>query len=226
MGRKRADKPGKPAERLAPIPMREDQFGGRRLIRPLEEHLRHLRSHCTHGNRVFHYDQLVVAHLLAFFNPALTSLRTVEDAFDDPRIRKRAGLGRVPKSTLADAQRLFDPDLLLPLFESLEQRIDIESGDPRLDKLTRKLLAVDGTFFAVAPRIAWTLYNKGNTEKSRKGNVRAHVHFDILQGVPTHATLTDDRANEGRQLAGALDSGCFYIMDCGRPAWSRVARQR
>ena len=92
--------------------MRENQLSGRRLIGPLEEQLSHLHSHCTHGNRIFHYDQLVVAHLMVFFNPALTSLRTIEDAFDNPRIRKRAGLPRVPKSTLADAQRLFDPALL------------------------------------------------------------------------------------------------------------------
>ncbi len=32
---------------------------------------------------------------------------------------------RVPKSTLADAQRLFDPERLLPLFESLKERADI-----------------------------------------------------------------------------------------------------
>lgn len=219
MGRKRAVG----TERFSPIPMREDQLSGRRLIRPLEEQLQHLHSHCTHGNRTFHYDQLVVAHLLVFFNPALTSLRTIEDAFDNPRIRKRAGLPRVPKSTLADAQRLFDPALLLPLVESLKTRVGIQPHDRRLDKITQELLAVDGTFFAVAPRIAWALYNKSAREKVRKGNVRAHVHFDILRGVPVHATLTDGQADEGRQLAAALQAGRFYVMDRGFQAYQLLA---
>ncbi len=43
--------------------------------------------------------------------------------------RKRAGLARVPASTLADAQRLFDPELLLPLFESLKKRAGIQPHD-------------------------------------------------------------------------------------------------
>jgi len=219
MGRKDADDAG----RSSPIPMREDQLVGRRLIRPLEEHLQHLRRHCAHANRVFHYDHLVVAHLLVFFNPALTSLRTIEDAFNNARIRKRASLPRVPKSTLADAQRLFDPALLLPLFEALKRRVGIQPHDRRLDAITQQLLAVDGTFFAVAPRIAWALYNKGPAEKSRKGNLRAHVHFDILRGVPMHATLTDGRANEGRQLAAALEAGRFYVMDRGFQAYQLLA---
>ncbi|MEK7357207.1 MAG: hypothetical protein AAB250_12210, partial [Bdellovibrionota bacterium] len=66
-----------------------------------------------HPNRELFYDHVVVAHLIAFFNPAMKSLRNIEDIFDVPSVRKRLGLPRVPKSTLADGQRLFDPKLLL-----------------------------------------------------------------------------------------------------------------
>ncbi len=41
---------------------------GRRFIRLLDGQLRQLRDHAQHGNRSFFYDQLVVAHLLAFFS--------------------------------------------------------------------------------------------------------------------------------------------------------------
>ena len=114
---------------------------GRRFIRLLDGQLQHLRDHAQHGNRSFFYDQLVVAHLLAFFNPILAGLRKIEDVFDVPALRKRLKMPRVPKSTLADAQRLFDPQLLLPLFEALKQRAAIEPHDPRLDSITRRLLA-------------------------------------------------------------------------------------
>lgn len=188
---------------------------GRRFIQLLDGQLQHLRGHAPRGNRCFFYDQLVVAHLLAFFNPILAGLRKIEDVFDVPAVRKRLKMPRVPKSTLADAQRLFDPQLLLPLFESLKERAGIQEHDRRLDGLTNRLLAVDGSFFAVASRITWAIYNRSAKNNVTRGNVRAHVHFDILRGVPDHATLTGGQASEAEQLRQALRSGCFYVMDRG-----------
>ncbi len=92
-------------ERPAPIPIPDDQVLGRRFIRLLDGQLRQLRDHAQHGNRSFFYDQLVVAHLLAFFNPILAGLRKIEDVFDVPAVRKRLKLPRVPQSTLAAADR-------------------------------------------------------------------------------------------------------------------------
>ncbi len=196
---------------------------GRRFIRLLDGQLQHLRDHCSHGNRCFHYDQLVVAHLLAFFNPILAGLRKIEDVFDVPAVQKRLKMPRVPKSTLADAQRLFDPELLLPLFESLKERASIQQHDPRLNGVANKLLAVDGSFFAVASRIAWALYNHSAKNNITRGNVRAHVHFDILRGVPDHATVTGGRAGEAEQLRLALRSGCFYVCDRGFQQYQLLA---
>ncbi|MCH8806602.1 MAG: IS4 family transposase [Planctomycetes bacterium] len=210
-------------ERPAPIPIPKDQVMGRRFIRLLEGQLHHLREHANHGNRCFFYDQLVVAHLLAFFNPILAGLRKIEDVFDVPAVRKRLKMPRVPKSTLADAQRLFDPELLLPLFESLKERADIQEHDPRLDGLTNKLLAVDGSFLAVAARIAWAIYNHSAKNNVTQGNVRVHMHFDILRGVPEHATLTGGQASEAEQLRQALRSDCFYVMDRGFQPYQLLA---
>lgn len=201
--------------RPAPIPIPEDQVVGRRFIRLLDGQLDRLRDHRMHKNRSFFYDHLVVAHLLAFFNPILAGLRKIEDIFDVPAVRKRLRMPRVPKSTLADAQRLFDPQLLLPLFESLKERANIQPHDPRLDGLTNRLLAVDGSFFAVASRITWAIYNHSAKNNITQGNVRAHVHFDILRGLPTHATLTGGQASETEQLRAALQPGCFYVCDRG-----------
>ena len=196
---------------------------GRRFIRLLDGQLQHLRGHCGHGNRRFFYDQLVVAHLLAFFNPVLGGLRKIEDVFDVPAVRKRLKMPRVPKSTLADAQRLFEPGLLLPLFESLKERAGIQPHDPRLDGLTQKLLAVDGSFFAVAARITWALYNHSAKNNVTQGNVRVHMQFDILRGLPAHATLTDGRAGETEQLRASLAAGCFYVCDRGFQQYQLLA---
>ncbi|KKK76431.1 hypothetical protein LCGC14_2863700, partial [marine sediment metagenome] len=75
-----------------------------------------------------------------------------------------------------------DPELLLPLFGSLKERADIQEHDPRLDGLTNKLLAVDGSFLAVAARIAWALYNHSAKNNVTQGNVRVHVHFSPTAG--------------------------------------------
>jgi hypothetical protein len=176
----------------------------------IEDELRWLRKHHDHPNRTLSYEHVVVAHLIAFFNPAMKSLRRIEDLFDVPAVRKRFDVPRVPKSTLADAQRLFDPQLVIPLIGSLQRRLAVHPHDARLDTLTKKLLAVDGTFFAVAPRIAWAVYNS-----TQAGSVRAHVHFNILQGVPDRATLTAGKDGEGQQLQQALQPDCFYVADRG-----------
>lgn len=218
-------------ERVAePIPRRPDQLDGRRLILRLEEHLRHLHAQPAHGNRSFFYDQLVIAHLLAFFNPALHSLRRLEDAFELPAVRRRFGMRAAPKSTVADCQRLFDPHVLQSILDDLKQRVKLQPHDVRLDQLTRQLTAVDGTFFAVAGRIAWAIYNRksdgggrpktGRRGLTTKGNVRAHVHFDILRGVPEHFTLTGGQAAEGGQLQASLRPEHCYVLDRGFQAYA------
>lgn len=211
---------------VTPIPGRPDQLVGRRLFRLIDEHLRHLHRLPAHGNRTFFYDQLVVAHLLAFFNPAIHSLRRIEDAFDLPGVKRLFGIPAAARSTVADAQRLFDPQLLQPIFEDLRQRANLQPHDARLDQLTRQLIAVDGTFFNVAARIPWALYNRksdggrtpqrtGRRGQTTRGNVRAHVHFDILRGVPAHFTLTGGQAGEGGQLRTSLRPELCYVLDRG-----------
>ena len=59
---------------------------GRRFIRLLDGQLQRLRDHCSHDHRALHYDQLVVAHLIAFFNPILNGLGKIEDVFDLPAV--------------------------------------------------------------------------------------------------------------------------------------------
>lgn len=205
-------------ERPAPVPVPKGQVVGRRYFRLLEEHLAHLHRQRTHGNRKLFYDHVVVAHLLAFFNPGLSGLRSIEDIFDVPGVRKRFGLPRVPHSTLADAQQVFDPQLLLPLIASLRKRAQLQPHDPRLDDITRQLLAVDGSFFTVAPRIAWAVFNG-----SGKGNVKAHVQFDVLRGLPEDVALTDGRASESRQLQATLQADRFYLLDRGYQHYQLLA---
>jgi len=195
---------------LEPVPGSEHHVVGRKFIRLIEDQLRHLHAQPAHGNRNVFLDHLVVAHLIAFFNSKVRGLRTIEDIFENPKVRKRLGLPPMRKSTVSDAQRVFDPKLLLPLIDDLRQRAGIQPHDTRLDEITRKLLAVDGSFLTVAARIAWAIFNN-----SGKGNVRMHVQFNILDGLPDHVTLTDGQSSETEQLRQSLRPDCFFVMDRG-----------
>lgn len=219
--------PARPDQQVHPIPAPPERVSGLRYARLLEGELDCLRGHRDHPNRSLFFNHLVLAHLLAFFNAAVCSLRKIEDAFENPSLRKHFGTPRIPKSTLADAQRLFDPLLVLPIIERLKQRLGQCPHDPRLDQVTRQLLAVDGTFFAVAPRIAWALFQHTPQAQSdrpvRKGHVRGHFHFDILRGIPDHVSLTDGKASEAEQLRRALQAGCLYILDRGFQQYDLLA---
>ena len=214
MGRKREQ----PTNAVQPVPGSEDQVVGRRFIRLIEDQLAHLRRQPHHGNREVFFDQIVIAHLLAFFNLGLRSLRKIEDVFEDRHVRKHLGTRRLPKSTLSDAQSVFDPALLKSIIVSLQQQAKIQPHDARLDEITRKLIAVDGSFFTVAPRIAWAVFNG-----SGKGNVRGHFQFNVLEGLPEQVSLTDGQTTETSQLRASLQAGCFYVLDRGYQDYSLFA---
>ena len=193
-----------------------------------------LRRGPAHGNRELRLDHLVVAHLLAFFNASVESLRRIEDVFESADVRKRLNLPRVPKSTLSDAQRVLDPELLRPLLEHLQRhipqlrdhgRLDGLRGDPQLENLVRELVAVDGTFFAVAPRVAWALYNKPNAPDAapRQGCVRVDVHFDLLAGVPEQAVVSGGRLAEQDSLVAHLKPGRLYVIDRALQGYQHMA---
>jgi hypothetical protein len=198
---------------------------GRRLLRPIELQLRELRESPTHGNRELFYDHLVVAHLLAFFNASVEGLRRIEDLFESPTVRRNLGLPRAPKSTLSDAQRVFDPELLRPIIDTLKSRVDVTRQDPKLAGLLKDLIAVDGTFFTVAARVTWALYNKSNDPDAppRKGNFRADVHYDVLRGVPERVVVSDGRTAEQDTLAQNLQAGKLYVIDRGYQAYQLYA---
>lgn len=191
---------------------------GRRLLRGLEAHLRHLHrtparaATAVHGNRELHLDHLVVAHLAMFFNPTVNSLRTLEDAFEDGNVRRRFGLPRVKRSTVSDAQRVFDPAVLQPILADLGQRVRCRSNalDPRLEPLLRELTAVDSSYFEVAARILWARPRHRN---STQGAVQLCLHYDVLHGAPAGFTLIDGGSSERAELPSALRAGQLYLLD-------------
>ena len=202
-----------------PVPGNEKQLVGRRELTPLQAWLDHLHKLPRHGNRNLLADHVLVAHLVTFLSPALKSLRRIESFFDHRLARQRFCLPRVPKSTLSDAQAMFNPALLDPIIADLRQRVPDTPHDARLDKLLKTLTAVDGSFFQLAPRVWWALYRKPNgtprqpRKQNQHGNVRVDVHFNVLTGLPEQAILSNGRTPEYETLRAHLEPNRFYVLD-------------
>jgi Transposase DDE domain len=194
------------------------------LIRTIDAQLRQL-SPATHGNRELQFYHVVVAHLIAFFNPLVASLRRIEDVAEYRVVRRHFGLRHLPKSTLSDAQRVFDPALLAPLVDELRGRLKPHIKDPRLDSLLRELLAVDGSFFAIAARVAWAIHGRSKPGDPRQnpGQLRLDLQLDVNRDVPAEATICGGHIGEQEQLLRRVRSGCLYLLDRGFQSFELLA---
>ncbi|MDD4891771.1 MAG: hypothetical protein PHU85_17775 [Phycisphaerae bacterium] len=84
-----------------------EQVVGRRNVLMLQRHLDRLRAHHAHGNRIVHFDNLLLGLLLSFYNPTCRSLRTIEGL--SHVAQDELGVDRLCRSTTSDAMALFDP---------------------------------------------------------------------------------------------------------------------
>ena len=199
---------------------------GMKFLRPLMRHLKKLRSAraaaaAAHGNRVLFTDDLLVAYLIAFFNPACRSLRAIEDLSQTPAAQAHLRVGRVCRSTTSDANALFDPRLLDPLVGQLRARLpDLPHRDATLGRLLRDVRLVDGSFFAAAADVAFAITCR-NGRSGSKGPAHPKVRLDLhLAGdtlTPARVAVSGKgRADsEPRSAARMVERGAVYVCDRG-----------
>ena len=193
---------------------------GRGYIRLLEGYLTRLRDAYPHPNRLLHYDDVVVAYLLAFFNPALRSLRCIEDASRLPGVNRFLDVDAVCKSTLSDANALFDPDLLLPLIADLRAglpNLGQQQQDPQLKRLLDHVMLVDGSFFRLTAAVAWAV-RSANAAGPAIGTVRLNCQFCLASGVATGVSVTGadgPGSGEGAAAIAFVEPGHIYLFDSG-----------
>jgi hypothetical protein len=194
---------------------------GLKYLRPLVRHLRKLRAaSATHGNRVLFYDDLVVAYLVAFFNPAVRSLRTLEDLTAAAAVREHLSVARVCRSTASDANALFDPALLDPLVARLRERLpDLARRDAPLGRLLKSVVLVDGSFFAAAADVAFAITRRNGRPGGAKGPARPKVRLDLHLAAdtltPVKAAVSGKGApqSEPRSAARMVERGAVYVWD-------------
>jgi len=198
-------------------PVRASQLQGFKYFRPLGSLLERLRPVGTArdaaGNRDLFFDQYAALLLLYFFNPLITSLRSLQRATGLEKVQRQLGCRRVSLGSLSEATGVFDPECLREVFAELADRA-APAVLPADREALRHLTAVDGSLLPALPRMAWALW-RDDAHRAAK----LHLHFEVARGVPVAASVTAGSAGEVARLRQALRPGRLYVLDRGYAAY-------
>lgn len=208
----------KPGRKPDP-PVGEDALACLGVVRLVQRHRDALAAaaHPRHGNVRLDLTDALVVMLAAFFNPAVRSLRLIEQLSQVPWVGSQLRVDRVCRSTLSDAFERFEPEQLRPLIEELARRVpQLARVDGDLESLCRRVVAGDGSYWNIPADVLWALaQNRGGRGKTTRRAVRINWQFDVVTFTPT-ADLSVSGADEGSEAAAfikRLVSGVIYVID-------------
>ena len=214
----------KPIESLPNWP---ESITGGKYVRMLERHIQALREADAHGNRRLFLDDVVIAHLLAFFNPTLRSLRTIEDFSQTRQAQRHLSVRRLCKSTLSDFHHIADPALLSPIIARLKAAAvskGLGATPANLPETLGQVLAVDGSFFAVSADVAWAVAHRTNQGKTR-ASVRLDMHLDVATWLPQVIDVSGSETSEAEHAASSITPGAIHVYDRGIFSFDLLERQ-
>jgi hypothetical protein len=208
-----------------PIPVRAELQGLKYLDR-LQALLSRLHDvgceRDTAHNRDLHYDQYCMLILLFLFNPAIKSLRSLQQASELKSVQKRLGCPRVSLGSFSEAIDVFDPERLKAIVGELGEQLEPLSHDPRLKDLDDTVTLVDATLLCALPRIAEASFLKAKTG-SGLVKWRLHTHFEVDRHVPIRIDTTraaGGAADERAVLEATVAPDRLYVMDRGYAKFS------
>jgi hypothetical protein len=212
---------GSEGARLRDLPIWPEQVVGAKKIRSLERLIEGLRRETPHGNRELFLDDVFVAYLLAFFNPALRTLRTIEDFSQTRQAQRHLTIRKLCKSTFSDFNKLADPTLLQPILDHLRREVlrpgPTKAAEP-LVALHRQVLAVDGTFLKAAAAVVWAIRRRGS-----KTGARLDFHSDVETWLPELLVIPEDREGEAKTARETITAGAIHLYDRGIFSFDLIA---
>ncbi len=197
---------------------------GNRLIGMLQRHVDTLRCEPAHGNRGLFLDDVFIAYLLAFFNPTLRSLRTLEDFSQTRQAQKHLSIARICRSTLSDFNRLADPSRLEPILRHLRLAIarkNIANSSVDLPAELKQVLAVDGTFLPIAANVTWAFASR-NQRDCEKRRARLDFHVDVRSWIPELLVVSSGES-EAESAAKTITPGAVHVYDRGFASFRLMA---
>jgi Transposase DDE domain len=217
----------KRAKQIESLPNWPEPIIGAKYVRILEKHAVALRGANAHGNRDLFLDDVVIAHLLAFFNPTLRSLRTIEDFSKTHQAQRHLSVRRLCKSTLSDFHRVADPTLLQPIVSRLQAEAARQGGrrlPADLPQTLGTVLAADGSFFRLAADVAWAVGRATNSGKKKAG-ARLDIHLNVGTWLPEIIDVSGRETSEAEHAARAFQPAAIHLYDRGIFSFELVAAQ-
>lgn len=188
---------------------------GGKYVELLQKHLLRLHKVYDHGNRTLFYDDLVAVYLLAFFNPTLRTLRSIEDMSQTPAAQKLLNTTKFCRSTMSDANALMDSTLLEPIIAQLRAQLpDLKGRDGQLGRLLDQVQVVDGSFFAAAADVTFAIQTRSSKKVPPAHKVRLDLHLDG-QLAPRHVAVNGKDCTEPDSAAKQIDPHAIYVVDRG-----------
>lgn len=188
------------------------------MIAPLLERLHN--DKCDRdkaGNRDLHYDQYCMLILLYMFNPTVTALRSIPQASELAKVKKRLGCKKTSLTSLSEASRLFDSDRLKAIIAELGEQAESVGQQQKLRDLPQTITLVDGSLVSVLPNLIQASILK-QTEGSGLVKWRLHTHFEVDRYVPTRIDVTPNGGGENDErfvMEQTIESDKLYVMDRG-----------
>jgi len=161
-------------------------------------------------NRTLHMDQYMALLLMYMFNPVCTSLRAIQEASGLKKVQRVLKVPRAALGSLSEAAGVFDSELLLGVIGELGERLKPIEANAKLRDFDQVITLVDGSWLRAVPRMTWALF-----QDPAHTSIKAHVHFELIKGVPVAATITDANTSEQAVLARMLQADRIYVTDRG-----------
>jgi hypothetical protein len=167
-----------------------------------------------HGNERLHMRGMVGTLLAAAFEPAVWSLRTIDDLSLHEKVRNISGVDRVARSTLSDAMAKFDPLLLKPLLKEIQEQLPkLERFDPETARIARQIVINDGSWFNLAGKVVHALQcSRGN--RGKQARIRLNLQIDVDGFYPTEFDVSGKGdGNESKAFLRTIQPDCIHLVD-------------
>lgn len=203
-----------------------EQVVGGKYVRLLEKHVRALRDERPHGNRELFLDDVFIVSLLAFHNPVLRTLRTIEDFSQTRQAQKHLSIRRICKSTLSDFHQLADPTRLEPILAALRgelSRKGAASGPPgELESLLKRTVAVDGTFLPALADVAWAVGSRNQNQQLPRYRARIDCQLNVHSFLPELIVVPEPQESESDSARRHIQAGLLYVYDRGFSSYELI----
>lgn len=193
---------------------------GGKYVRLLQKLLDQLREQDSHGNQRLFLDDVFVVHLLAFFNPSIRSLRTIEDFSKSAQARRHLSITRLCRSTLSDFHKLVDPQRLEPILHMLRRevgrkRLNQRKPESDLETLLQRTVAVDGTFLPACAKVAWAVRSANQRRDSCGYKARLDFEVRAEDGLPEVVVVPHEGQSEADSAQSRIQPGQVRLYDRG-----------